>query len=180
MSPSEDTGGARRRPATVAAANLLLVLAATALAVSSITGLTYAEPVTEAFQRAYAGVEGVRFSVLSIRATGVILLVVAGGLVLLALFNQRGSATARIDTWMLGTLLVCWGGFSISSDRGPPESAPDPVALERMLAAAMPGWVDPVATASMSITVAAVLAAMVLLALPASHRFFTADPARRT
>lgn len=159
-------------PGTVTAGGVLLVVAAAAIAFDSLVGLIYAVPVTEAFQQAYAGVEGARFSVLSIRTTSAILLVVAAGLVLLAYLDQRGSATARINTWMLGGLLLCWGGASLFADPGPPRDVPDPAELERLLTAAVPGWLEPATAVSQVVTLVAVAAAMLLLTLPPSRRHF--------
>ena len=161
-------------PRTVVGAGLALALAAAAIAFDSLIGLRYAVAVTEAFRRAYEGVEGVRFSVLSIRATSVILLVVAAGLILLAYFIQRASATARINTWVLGALLLCWGGSSLIADPGPPRDAPDPERLARLLDAAVPGWVGPVTTVSQLVSLLALATAMILLLLPSSHRHFRA------
>lgn len=160
------------RPATVSAANLLLLVAAAGIGIDGVIGLAHAEAVTAAFRRAYAGVEGVRFTVLSIQFTGVVLLVVAGGLTLLAALNQRGSGTARINTWVLGAILLCWGGNSVFSERRTPRNVPDPAELDRLLAEAVPGWVDPVTTTSIAVSMLALLAAMVLLALPPARGFF--------
>lgn len=167
------------RPAIVSAACLLLVVAAAGIGADGVIGLLHAEAVTAAFRRAYAGVEGVRFTVASIQFTGVVLLVVAAGLIMLAAFNRRGSGTARINTWILGAIVLCWGGTSRFGERRPPRNAPDPAELDRLLAEAVPGWVEPVTRVSISISMLALLAAMVLLALPPAHRFFrTTAPAR--
>jgi hypothetical protein len=159
-------------PLSVTAANIALLVAAAGITTDSVIGLVLAEPVTEAFQQAYAGVEGVEFSVRSIRTTGAILLAAAGGLGLLAGLNHRGSRTARINTWVLGTLVLCWGGSSLSGERRAPRGVPDPAEFERLLAAAVPGWVDPVTTGTILTAMVAVLVAMLLLALPASNEFF--------
>jgi hypothetical protein len=161
-----------RRPASVTAANLALLVAAGAIATDSVIGLVLAEPVTDAFQQAYAPVAGAEFSVLSIRTTGAILLIAAGGLVVLAGLNHRGSRTAQINTWVLGALVLCWGGSSLTGERRAPRGAPDPAELERLLAAAVPGWVDPVTTGTSLSAMVAVTVAMLLLALPASNEFF--------
>jgi hypothetical protein len=163
----------------VSAASLLLLVAAAGIGADGVIGLVHAEAVTAAFRRAYAGVEGVRFTVLSIQYTGVVLLVVAAGLTLLAVFNHRGSGTARINTWILGAILLCWGGTSRVGERPSPRNAPDPAELDRLLAEAVPGWVEPVTRVSNSIALLALLAAMVLLALPPAHRFFRTAAAVR-
>jgi hypothetical protein len=167
------------RPAIVSAANLLLLVAAAGIGTDSVIGLVHAEAVTAAFTRAYAGVEGVRFTVLSIQYAGVVLLVVAAGLTVLAVFNHRGSGTARINTWILGAIVLCWGGSSRFSERRAPRRVPDPAELERLLAEAVPGWVEPVTRVTISISMLALLAAMVLLALPPAHRFFRTAAAAR-
>lgn len=162
----------RGAPVSVTVAGLALLVAAAGIAVDSVIGLVLAEPVTDAFRRAYAGVDGVDFSEASIRANGTILLIAAAGLVLLAWFNRRGSRAARVHTWLLGVLVLCWGGSSLLGERRVPQRVPDPAELERLLAEAMPGWVEPVTTGTVLVAVVAVAVAMVLLALPASNQFF--------
>lgn len=159
-------------PGSVRVAGLALLLAAAGIAVDSGIGLVLAEPVTDAFRQAYAGVDGVDFSVVSIRANGAILLVAAAGLGLLAWFNQRGSRAARVHTWLLGALVLCWGGSSLLGGQRVPQRVPDPAELERLLAEAMPGWVEPVTTGTVLVAVLAAATAMVLLALPGANRFF--------
>lgn len=163
---------ASHRPAVVSAANLLLLFAAAGVGADSLIGLAHAQAVTNAFRRAYAGVEGANFTVLSIGFTGLVLSLVACGLVALAFFNQRGSGTARVNTWVLGTILLCWGGPSVFTERPPSQTAPDPAELDRLLAEAVPAWVDPVTSVTIAISMLAVLVAMVLLALPPARQFF--------
>lgn len=163
-----------RAPATVTAATVLLLVAAAALATDGAIGLAYAVPVTEAFRRAYEGVPGADFSVLSIGFTAGVLLAAAGGLVVLAWFDRRGSRFARFQTWMLGAVLLCWGGSSLVTEPGEPSDVPDPAELERLLDQAMPGWADAATAGTMPVAVGALLPALVLLALPASGRFFRA------
>lgn len=159
------------RPASVTVANLALLVAAAGLAMDSVIGLVLAEPVTAAFQEAYRGEAD--FSVVSIRTTGGILLVAAAGLVLLAGLNQRASRAARVNTWVLGLLVLCWGSFTSLGGQSPtPRSAPDPAELERLLAEAIPGWVEPVTTATVLVSMLAVALAMLLLVLPSANEFF--------
>lgn len=164
-----------RPPGVVTAANLALGVAAVALTTDAVIGLRYARAVTDVFQRAYADVPDARFSVVSIVTTSVILLVAAAGMGLLSYLNHRGRAAARIHTWTLGAVLLCWGVSSLNRQRGTPDSVPDPVAFEAMLAAALPGWVEPVTTVTAMVTVAGVLAAVLLLATPAAGRHFHPD-----
>ena len=162
-------------PRTVSAGSALLLAAAAAITFDSVVGLIHARAVTEAFQIAYAQVESAQFSIVSIRATAVVLLVVAGGLGLLAYLNLRGSPAARVNTWVLGALLLCWGGYSLIAPARPPSTVPDPAQLERLLDAAVPAWVEPATAISQMVVLVAMLGAMILLARPPARRHF-AEP----
>ncbi len=165
-----------RPPGMVTAANLALGVAAAAMTTDAVIGLRYARAVTDVFQRAYAEVPDTRFSIVSIITTSVILLVAAAGMLLLAYLNHRGRPAARIHTWILGAVVLCWGRPALNRDRGVPESVPDPAAFEAMLAAALPGWVEPVTTVTSMVTTAAVLAAILFLATPAAGQHFRPAP----
>lgn len=159
------------RPVSVTVANLALLVAATGLATDSVIGLVLAERVTAAVQEAYRGEAD--FSVVNIQTTGIILLVAAGGLVLLAGLNQRGSRAARINTWVLGLLVLCWGSFTSLGGQSPtPRNAPDPAEYERLLAEAMPNWVEPVTVGTVLVSMLGVAVAMLLLVLPGANEFY--------
>jgi hypothetical protein len=172
---------ARVRPTTVTVSSYLLMAVAGLAIVSSVISLTGIATVSRVYRETYAGTSleaGAGFAV-GIVAVGVaIYLIYAAGLVVLALFNNRGRNPARIITWILGSIsLCCFGfgllgpvmdGFASSLDTGGGNSAE----AQRRIQEALPSWQAPVSAAVAGLSLLAMVVALILLALPASNGFF--------
>jgi hypothetical protein len=106
-------------------------------------------------------------------------LLFAIGYVLLGVFNSKGSNAARISTWvLLGLSLCCGAGLlglsTIGSGMGGggQQGNLDQAELQRRIEAALPGWYTPVTITLGVVSLLLAIAAIILLALPASNDYF--------
>lgn len=173
---------AGQRPGSVTISSFLLFLTAVLLAVGAIIGLTTAGTVSRVFESAYAGTsaEGIgAIAVATVVISAVVQLLIAAGFVVLGLLNNRGKNAARITTWVIGGIGVCCTGIGLGGNSfggvgaaGGTQDLPDPQEVQRMLEAELPSWNQSVTTTLSVISLLALLAALILLALPASNEFF--------
>ena len=172
----------RVRPSTVTVSSYLLYATAALILIVGIVSLTTIGTTTEVYREAYRGTEAEGTEGLLVAGTvvGVVVnLLVAAGLVVLALLNNRGKNPARIVTWVVGGLTVCCSGVGLIGQAATsaitmPSSPgmPDAAEVQQRLEAALPGWVTPVSLVLGIIQLLALIVALVLLALPASNAFF--------
>jgi hypothetical protein len=181
----------RRRPGTVTAAGYLLIMVAVLLVINVVISAVTIGPTIEVMRKAYAGAGIPNSDALVSFAQGVsifavvIYVLLAVGLGVLALLDLRGKNPARIVTWVLGGIGVCClgcgtaggatggafsGGFSQGQQTGGPKI--DAAELTRQLNEAIPAWVRPVQTTITVLGLLALLAVILLLALPASNAYF--------
>ncbi|MEW2543001.1 hypothetical protein O7542_25235 [Micromonospora sp. WMMC264] len=172
----------RARPSVVTLSSWLLILVAAIQVVNLIVALTVAGTVRDVLTDAYAGssAEGAAdiayvFSIV----TAIVSLLIAAGLVVLALLNNRGKNASRITTWVLGGILLCCtggglltgltGGMTGGTATG---DMPSPDEIQRRLDDALPSWYTPVNLLLGLVALLALLAALILLALPKANEFF--------
>ncbi|MFK3982717.1 hypothetical protein ACI2K4_20360 [Micromonospora sp. NPDC050397] len=176
---------ARPRPGTVTIAGYLLYAVAAVQLIQLIISLTQSSTFGDVYDEALAGTEAAdaagAFSTGFLIGGAVISLLVAVGLVVLALLNNRGKNAARIVTWVLGGIFFCCSaaglglgaaGNALTPSSSSDPNVPDQAEIQRMLDDRLPGWYDPVTTLLSVVTVVAVLVALILLALPPSNEFF--------
>ena len=80
--------------------------------------------------------------------SGILLLLLAVGLVVLALFNNQGNNGARITTWVVGGIMVCCVGGGLLSNAaggfntggGTTGDGPSREEIQRRLEEALPSW----------------------------------------
>lgn len=173
---------ARVRPAVVTISSYLLIFYAVLSVLALIVALTTLGTIQDVYRDAFAGTdaegaEGVAVAV-SVGA-GVISLLFAVGLVVLALLNMRGKNGARITTWVLGGIAVCCSGLGLagtaagnamggqSSGNGPSQDE-----INRRLDEALPSWYEPVNTLLAVLGLIVLVTALILLALPKANEFF--------
>ncbi|MDT5040735.1 MAG: hypothetical protein QOE51_1720 [Actinoplanes sp.] len=178
------------RPTTVSTSTYLVYAAAGIALLGSLFTLTYLSRTLEVYRSAYAGTtaEGAE-SVIVIIVVGnvVINLLFAAGMVILGIFNNRGRQGSRVTTWSVGGLLSCCSGLGLVSNAatgmigttGGTGGAPSPQEIQDKLSEALPGYYQPVSTTLSVLMVLALLAALILLALPASNAYFRAVKASR-
>jgi hypothetical protein len=99
--------------------------------------------------------------------------------VVLAIFDGKGKQPARIVTWVLGGLFLCCVSLSLIGTAagnliggGGEVNGIDQDELTRRIEDATPGWAHALSTVSSVLQLLLALAAVILLALPASHDFF--------
>ncbi|GAB4104998.1 hypothetical protein AB0C50_05075 [Micromonospora taraxaci] len=176
---------ARQRPSIVSISSYLLYLFLACQVISLIITLSTIGKTRDALRDAYAGstVENadqvvdvfVAFGV----GAGVVLLLLAIVLGVLALFNNQGRNGARITTWIVGGIMVCCvggglvsnaaGGFAGGQASG---GGPSSDEIQRRLEEALPSWVTPVSLLLNAVSLIALIVALILLALPKANEFF--------
>jgi hypothetical protein len=173
----------RTRPSTVTISSYLLYLVAGVQLVTAVLLLTVLGTMTDVYREAYAGTseEGLETIVLGGNiVTVVITVLISVGLVLLALFNNRGRNGSRITTWVIGGLSLCCGGLGVAGSaltssmnlESGGGTGPSATEVERRLSDALPSWYNPISITLSVIALVAMLVALILLALPASNAFF--------
>jgi hypothetical protein len=182
--PSPISGpGTRVRPPTVTVANLLLFVVAAVYVVGFIMALSIIGTVSEVVEEEFAGTEAEGFegyAVGGIIGVSAVNLLIAIGLVVLAILNNRGKNPARIVTWVLGGIALCCNGFGLigsglgggSSFGGSTSDGVDQEQLQRRIEDALPSWYNAVSITTLVISVLALAGALLLLALPPSNEFF--------
>lgn len=161
---------------------LLFAVAALQL-ISVVLDLSQAGTIADATEAAYRGTGDEEA-----RRTGVIIGTVAGAVIgavlaiayiVLAFFNNRGKNPARITTWVLAGLGVCCGTIGViagaassSFNFGGSDDGPDPADVQRQVNDALPSWYNPIAITLGVLVLLALLAVIILLALPPANEFF--------
>lgn len=170
------------RPATVTIAGGLLIVTAVAYVIGFIVAISIMGTVTDVFREEFAGTEAEGAEGIAAAfyvAVAAINLLFAVGLVVLALLNNKGKNPARIVTWVLGGISLCCAGFGLlTSGMGGAGSNSfgsgdiDQEQLQQRLEDALPSWYDAANLSVLIISILALAAAMLLLALPQSNEFF--------
>ncbi|WP_018217899.1 hypothetical protein [Salinispora vitiensis] len=145
-----------------------------------VVALTNLDATREVLEEAYAGTaqEGTEgATVFMTAAMGVVELLFAVGIVVLALLNNRGMNPARIITWVVGGITLCCVGVGMASfavgnmlEIDASGDVVSPEELNRRLEEVLPSWYEPVLTGALGAI--ALLVALILLALPKSNEFF--------
>jgi hypothetical protein len=169
----------RVRPGTVTIANLLLLVVAAVYLIGFFVAVSVIGTMRRVFEEEFAGTDAEGAAGLATAAvTGVsfVNLLIAVGIVVLVVFNSRGSNPARIVTWVLGGIGLCCNGLGLLSSglsvSGGTQGGVDQARLEQRLEDALPSWYGGAELTILLISVAALAVALVLLALPPSNEFF--------
>ena len=178
----------KKRPTIVTVAMYLLFLGAFLELVIAIVGFSVYPKISDAIKEAYAGtdVEGAEDLVAVSSIIGAVInLLFAAGLAVLGFLDGRGRFVARIITWIVGGLSLCCVGGGLGSNAlvssvnstdtttGGPSSAE----VQERLRAALPSWYEGTNVTLSVVLLLAMLAVIILLALPASNEFFRKRPA---
>lgn len=170
------------RPTTVTVSSYLLMLVAALSVIGAIITLTSIGTLSQAWREVYQGnpelAQASSFAVGAVGVGAAVSLLWAAVLVILAILNNRGRNASRIVTWVLGGLSLCCSGFSLLGNalnnaaamQG--TSGAEAEQLQRRLDELTPAWHQPVGLITNTLTLIAMLAALILLALPASNAFF--------
>jgi hypothetical protein len=177
------------RPATVTASAYLLYAAAALSLIGSLTTLSTIGKTSDVYKDAYEGTaaQGTESFVLAASVVGVVInILFVAGLAILAIFNSRGRQGSRVTTWALGGVVLCCSGLGLAGSAatnalGTSSSTggPSPREIQDRLDEVLPSWYRPVTITLSVLMVLALLAALILLALPASNTYFRAIKAMR-
>ncbi|MEV4346526.1 hypothetical protein AB0J83_18840 [Actinoplanes sp. NPDC049596] len=174
----------RSRPLIVTVASYLLYAVAAIEVINAIVAFATMSRMADTVRDVYAGTEAEDAAGIVNAAFvfgAVINLLIGAGFAVLAYFNGRGKNPSRIVTWVIGGIAICCFGFGLSGNAlvSAMESAgtTDTTTwqdddLDQRINDALPGWYTPTTTALAAIALLAILATVILLALPASNEFF--------
>jgi hypothetical protein len=170
-------------PTVVSAAVVcLFVLAAVQIINAFVTLVSFGPAIDAA--RDYAGgtTEGDAFVTaqqIGRYAGSAIALLFAIGFAVLGLFTNRGKNAARIVSWVVLGIGLCCNAGGLASialggvlTGGSSGGAVDMEELQRRTTDAIPGWATATSYSLLTISILAALAAIILLALPASNEYF--------
>jgi hypothetical protein len=177
----------KRRPAVVTVAGWLLYLAAASQVVSAVVTVTQLGATRQAYTKVLAGTSlgaATDLSVATVAVQAAVNLVFAIGYVVVAILNGRGKNPARIVTWVIAGLATCLAGCRLASaaialgglGANGGNGAPSGQEIQKALDDSLPGWYQPLLTVGEIISLVAVVAAVVLLALPIANDFFRKTP----
>ena len=177
---------ARQRPSVVTISSYLLFLFLACQVISLILTLSTLGKSRDVLRDAYAGstAEGADQVADVFFAFGlgssILVLLLAVVLGVLAIFNNQGRNAARITTWIVGGIMVCCvggtlltgvaGNFTTTGDTS--GDMPSGEEIQRRLDEALPSWITPVSVLLGVVSLLALLAALILLALPKANEFF--------
>ncbi|KOX15116.1 hypothetical protein ADK66_01785 [Micromonospora sp. NRRL B-16802] len=177
---------ARQRPSVVTISSYLLFLFLACQVISLILSLSTLGKSRDVLRDAYAGstAEGADQVADVFFAFGlgssILVLLLAVVLGVLAIFNNQGRNAARITTWIVGGIMVCCvggtlltgvaGNFTTTGDTS--GDMPSGEEIQRRLDEALPSWITPVSVLLGIVSLLALLAALILLALPKANEFF--------
>lgn len=182
--PSQPAPAPRVRPATVTVANLLLLVVAAVYVIGFIMALSISGTVSDVFRDEFAGTEAEGaegFAVAVFIGASVFNLLIAIGLVVLAMLNNQGRNVARIITWVVGGIGLCCAGLGLvgsglGAGGGTAGNGVDQEEVQRRLEDALPSWYEPLNLVILVVSILALAGALLLLALPASNAFFRKPP----
>ena len=180
----------RRRPGTVTAAGVLMFTAAAALLGVAVAEFSVIGPVGAAMEAVNPDPDaegfGTTFAAFFFGGAGVLDVLFAITLSLLAGFNMAGKRPARIMSWIFGGLAaLCCGCGSVAYSDVLFDSAPTGAASgasdlsDAEMAAigeALPSWFTGSVVVLVGLLVLSVIGATILLALPPSNDFFRKLP----
>jgi hypothetical protein len=184
--PSEPANQGSTRPGVVSTSSYLLFAVAAVQVISAILTFAFLGDMQGVYEDAFADVEGgdaaAGITSATLVATGVFGLVIGAGLIVLAIFNNRGKNASRITTWVAGGIYLCCcggsaafgqfaGGMNFGGQQDP--NMPTNEELTEMLSDVLPSWYTPVSIALLVIWLVALLVALILLALPPANAFFS-------
>lgn len=179
------TPGAERRvrPAVVTAAAALMMLVAVLEVISTITAFSVMSGIRDAALESLPGEDQQLVDTVSTVVTvGLVIgagfsILVAAAYGVLSFFLLQGANAARITTWVLAAIfLFCGACLLLGQTAGnfAPQGQGDPQSedIARAVQEATPGWYTVSEIAINVVELLALVAIIVLLALPASNAFF--------
>jgi hypothetical protein len=182
MSYTASTPGSKPVPGAVRAAQWLLYLCAAIELLSLIPGFVVVGAVRQAVQEEFAG-DPAADAATTAATIGIIFgvtlaVIISVAAIVLGVLLGRGKQPARIVTWVVAGLgVLCMGcslgGNALSSSLNNMAGADaNATAIQDAILEATPGWATAFQTLSTIVVLLALIAVIILLALPASNEFF--------
>jgi hypothetical protein len=188
-----------RRPGSVATAMWIQILLALAIVASAVSSALYGADAQSAAEEELAA-QGVDLSEVPEgtfafeQGTGTLVfnIVVALGLIVLAVLNGAGKRPARIITWVVQPLVLICGAvmftgqlfgeqlmqYAVDNSGSSGLEDVDVAAVVQAAYEAYPAWTQVVSYIVLALTTVGSLAVIILLALPASNAFFRKQQAQ--
>jgi len=173
--------GAKPRPGAVTAASTLLYLCGAIQLASVVVSLLALGPVQDVVREEFADRPEAQ-TVATATTVGIVVGVsisalLAIGVVVLGLLVGRGKNPARIVTWVIaGIGVLCYGcslaGTAVQGSLAGLGSDPQSADIQQRITDAIPAWQSTITAVASIIVLIALLAVIVLLALPASNDYF--------
>ncbi|GLW34029.1 hypothetical protein [Actinoplanes regularis] len=177
------------RPATVTVASVLLFAVALIQLGYSILVFSVLDQAGEVYDTEYSGTELENVGTVIGGFAGIMIvlyLIIGIGMALLGIFNLRGSQPARVITWVLSGVLMCCTVFvpqtatglvtsfasAFADVEGSGFGLPTQRELDARLVDVVPGWFGSIGVLVTLSGMLALIAVVILLALPPSNRFF--------
>ena len=172
----------RSRPITVTVSSYLLYAVAAVELVTAVIGLSVVGTMSRVIGDAYPEALSSGFKTIAVGSAvfaAITEILFAAGLAILAIFNSRGRQGSRITTWVIGGIALCCNGFGVlgsglrfQTNIDPGNGGPSATQLQRELNDALPQWYTAATVTLAVISLLALLAVIILLALPASNAYF--------
>jgi hypothetical protein len=182
MSYTVSTPGAKPRPGTVTLASALLYLCGAIQLISIIPAFMAIAPVRSVIEEEFAGDPNADTALTATTIAiviGVIFAVVIGvGAIVLGALIRRGKNPARIVTWVVaGIGVLCMGcglaGSALQDSLTSVGAAnAESAEIQQRILDATPGWTTVWENVTNVIVLVALVAVIILLAVPASNEFF--------
>ncbi len=180
MSYTVATPGGKVRPAVVTAASALLYLVAGIEVISLVLEVLSFSPTLAAYDDVYAGDSTLDTMKTVAQVTLIVTLAVtvlfAAGIAALGMLISKGKNPARIVTWVVAGLgVLCFGcalglGSYVSSLNAGADAKSQ--VLQKQIEGSIPSWQSAVSTGLGIVVLLALVAVVILLALPAANEFF--------
>jgi hypothetical protein len=177
--------GPKVRPGSVRTASTLLYVAAVLLLIVAAVSFVPVGEMQKIVKEIYADDPQMQQAAsvgqtVGIVITGIIYVLIAVGLVVLGIFVGKGKQPARIITWVVsGLAVLCLGcglaGSAVSSSFSGLGGGADAARSEELLKRIQevtPAWVHATSLTLQIITLIAMIAVIILLALPGSNDYF--------
>jgi hypothetical protein len=174
------------RPGTVAAAVWMIYLYVALAVIGAGIWLAnlgaFQDAYTSAFRNTDAADAAPAIAVVTVAVAAGLPLLFAIVLLIFGIIAGRGRNWARIVVWIVGGLGACCGGTSLISNAvggsmnvrntGGGANMPSQQEIQRAIEQNLPDWFMPALTTVGILGLLALLAALILFALPASHPYF--------
>lgn len=177
--------GETRRPAVVTVAVWLLYVSSALQALIMVLTVSQLTTLRDVYNELYANTNvrdpGDRIAALSGAYTVGLGVLLAVGYIVLAIYVGRGRHAARVITWAVAGVSICYSGMNLVSlalsldNKADGSGGPTPEQIQKAINAALPSWYDPLLTTLTASALGTIVIVVVLLTLPIANPYFRRD-----